>query len=110
MGNSTPIPAPWPEYWRQLRKPLELELARGCPDTAIAGMGIGGYAHAWAERGQRGDAEAGHFALTLARGLRDYRTMPVAERRRRAMAAIALLREREELGTAPPPQTPPRRR
>ncbi|MHB9107406.1 MAG: ATP-dependent DNA helicase RecG [Armatimonadota bacterium] len=86
-------------YWRRLRKPLELELARGCPDTAIYGMGIGDYTRQWAELQHDGGEEIYHFALSLARGLRDYAAMPVAERRRRAMAAIDLLRGREEPAT-----------
>jgi len=102
-------------YWRRLRKPLELELARGCPDTAIAGMGIGEYTRQWAEGQRDGEEEIYHFALSLARGLRDYAAMPVAERRRRAMAAIDLLRAREEPETpavkpAKPARTPARKR
>jgi ATP-dependent DNA helicase RecG len=94
-------------YWRRLRKPLELELARGCPDTAIAGMGIGEYTRQWAELQHDGGEEIYHFALSLARGLRDYAAMPVPERRRRAMAAIDLLRGREQPGqpTAKPVKT-----
>jgi len=87
-------------YWRRLRKPLELELARGCRDTAIAGMGIGEYTRQWAERQRDGEEEIYHFALSLARGLRDYAKMPAAERCRRTMAAIDLLRAREEPGAA----------
>ncbi len=100
-------------FWRQLRKPLELELAHGCPDTAIAGMGIGTYTRIWAERLRMGEEEDRRLALSIARGLRDYTAMPAAERRRRAMAAIDLLRQREDVAPAPrsgcperPPSTP----
>ena len=95
-------------YWQQLRKPLELEIARGCPDTAIAGASIGVYARLWAERGQGGETEDARLAQSLARGLRDYAGMPLAERRRRAMAAIDLLRERETTATLPPPTAKPK--
>jgi len=90
-----------PELWRQLRKPLELELARGCPDTAIAGASIGVYTRLWAQRLESAGEETYHFALSLARGLCDYAAMPPAERRRRAMAAIDLLRQRENAPLAP---------
>lgn len=89
-------------YWQQLRKPLELEVARDCPDTTIAGASIGMYVQLWAQRLQDASTEDAHLALSLARGLRDYASMPVTERRRRAMAAIDLLRQREEKLLAPP--------
>lgn len=88
-------------YWRQLRKPLELEVARGCPDTAIAGASIGVYARLWAQRLQAGSEDDARMAQSLARGLRDYAGMAVAERRRRAVAAIDLLRRREEASLPP---------
>ena len=101
---TTPPPVALVGYWQQLRKPLELELAHDCADTAIVGAGIGTYAKLWAERLRGGDEADLRLALSIARGLRDYRTMPVAERRRRAAAAIDLLRRREE-GQPPPPPT-----
>ena len=67
----------------------------------------------WVRLGLTGAAFAGAvlavmLTLSLARGLRDYATMPVAERKRRAMAAIDLLRQREagpvSLPAAPPKQ------
>ena len=103
MEKPAPPSAQLAEFWRRLRKPLELELSRGCPDTAIAGMGIGGYARAWAERLPDGAAEDQQLALSIARGLRDYQSMPETERRRRAMAAIDLLRRREEQPASPSP-------
>jgi ATP-dependent DNA helicase RecG len=94
------------QYWRQLRKPLELELARDCPDTAIMGSGIGGYTRAWAERYAGADDEERRLALSLARGLRDYAEMSPAERKRRAMAAIDLLHTREAVPAIPAPFAP----
>ncbi|MHB9026222.1 MAG: ATP-dependent DNA helicase RecG [Armatimonadota bacterium] len=87
---------PMTGFWQQLRKPLELELTRGCPDTAIVGKSIGEYTRLWAERLRDGREEETRLALSLARGLRDYATMPVAERRRRVIAAIDMLRRQEE--------------
>ncbi|MHB9131850.1 MAG: ATP-dependent DNA helicase RecG [Armatimonadota bacterium] len=97
-------------YWQQLRKPLELEVAHGCPDTAIVGASIGIYSRLWASRLQGGSEEDERLALSIARGLRDYATMPVVERRRRAMAAIDLLRQREANATPtlPAPRPAPR--
>jgi len=95
------------EFWRRLRKPLELELARGCPDTAIAGMSIGGYAQAWSERLPAGETEDRRLALSIARGLRDYQSMAATERRRRAMAAVDLLRQRESPPPSRPAKSPP---
>jgi ATP-dependent DNA helicase RecG len=92
-------------FWQQLRKPLELELEHGCPDTAIIHLSIGEFARRWAERCAATAEEDRRLALSLARGLRDYATMPVAERRRRAMAAIDLLRQRET-GAATAPVAP----
>jgi len=107
MMNAPPR-SPLAGFWQQLRKPLELELTHGCPDTAIAGTSIGSYAHLWATRLPDGNNEDAHLVLSLARGLRDYSTMPVAERRRRAVAAIDLLRRREEEGlVAEVPQPTP---
>lgn len=104
-----PIP-PLVRYWQQLRKPLELEVAHGCPDTAVVGAGIGVYARLWASRLDQGHDEEMRLALSIARGLRDYADMPVAERKRRAMAAIDLLRHREgedaHLPGSPAPATP----
>ncbi len=91
------IPPPPPSlahYWEQLRKPLELEILHGCQDTAILGASIAVYAQLWAQRLQGGAEEDARMALSIARGLRDYATMPVAERKRRAMAAIDMLRMR----------------
>lgn len=88
-------------YWQQLRKPLELEITHGCPDSAIAGASIGTYARLWAQRLQGGSEDDARLAASIARGLRDYATMPVAERRRRAAAAIDLLRQREAPGIPP---------
>ena len=82
-------------FWQQLRKPLELELEHDCPDDAIIQLSIGEFARRWAERCAAPAEEDRRLALAIARGLRDYATMTVAERRRRAMAAIDLLRRRE---------------
>ncbi|HEY3323745.1 MAG TPA: ATP-dependent DNA helicase RecG [Planctomycetota bacterium] len=103
MATPTSISA----YWLQLRKPLELELARGCPDTAIVGRSIGEYTRLWAERLRDAREEDTRLALSLARGLRDYATMPVSERRRRVVAAIDLLRHQEEGQHAPLPKKAP---
>jgi len=94
-------------FWQQLRKPLELEVARGCPDSAIVGVSIGEYARRWAERYNGNIDEDQRLALSIARGLRDYAKMPEAERNRRAMAAIDLLRGREALAAPPPPAKVP---
>lgn len=83
------------QYWQQLRKPLELELERDCPDTAITTLSIGAFAQRWSERCAEAEEEDRRLALSIARGLRDYKDMPLAERRRRAMAAVDLLRQRE---------------
>ncbi len=108
MLRSAKPPFDLQQFWQSLRKPLELEIAHGCPDTAIAGAGIGVYARLWADRLTAGAEEDMRLTLSLARGLRDYATMPVAERKRRAMAAIDLLRQREagpvSLPAAPPKQ------
>ncbi|HEX2950439.1 MAG TPA: DEAD/DEAH box helicase, partial [Armatimonadota bacterium] len=96
------VPPSLATYWQQLRKPLELEVSRGCPDTAIYGAGIGTYTRLWAQRLQGGSEEDARLAQSIARGLRDYATMPVTERRRRAMAAIDLLRQREGATAATP--------
>jgi ATP-dependent DNA helicase RecG len=90
------------EYWDRLRKPLELELARGCADSAIAGMSLGAYTQAWATRWSGGDAADEHLTQALARGLRDYATLPIPERRRRVLSALDLLR-----GRAPDPRPSP---
>ncbi|OPZ87229.1 MAG: ATP-dependent DNA helicase RecG [bacterium ADurb.Bin429] len=82
-------------YWQQLRKPLELELEHDCPDDAIIGLSISEFAQRWAERCTAPEEEDRRLALSVARGLRDYATMTIAERRRRTMAAIDLLRRRE---------------
>ena len=87
--------------WQQLRKPLELEMARGCTDSAIAGASIAVYARLWAQRMKPFGAEEGRFALSIAFGLREYRAMPLPERRRRVMAAIDLLRSREAAALSP---------
>jgi ATP-dependent DNA helicase RecG len=100
------VPPSLAGYWQQLRKPLELELARACPDTAVAGASIGVYARLWAQRLQGGSEDDARLAQSIARGLRDYPSMPVAERRRRAMAAIDLLNGREH---TPPPLVLPTR-
>ena len=65
MTSETPVPS-LSRYWPQLRKPLELEVARGCPDTAIVGVGIGNYARLWAERLKDG-ADRGCPAGTVPR-------------------------------------------
>lgn len=101
MATRTPPPN-LAEYWRQLRKPLELELTRGCADSAIVGVGIATYARLWAQRLQGVAEEDARLALSIARGLRDYATMETAERRRRAMAAIDLLQQRETSTPAAP--------
>ena len=46
------------------------------------------------------------LARTIARGLRDYAGMAVTERRRRAMAAIDLLRQREAMAAPTPAKAP----
>ncbi len=102
MTSDTPAPS-LSGYWAQLRKPLELEVSRGCPDSAIVGGSIGNYARLWAQRLQDGADDDLRLAQSLARGLRDYAGMPAAERQRRAMAAIDLLRQREAQGK---PATP----
>lgn len=94
MSDSTP-PLSLLQYWQQLRKPLELEVAHGCLDTAIVGAGVGIYARLWAQRLADAGEEDRRLALSIARGLRDYAEMPVAERKRRAMAAVDMLRKRE---------------
>jgi ATP-dependent DNA helicase RecG len=101
MARFTP-PSAETSFWQQLRKPLELEVAHGCPDTTIVRMSLGEFARLWAGRlAEAAPEEDRRLALSLARGLRDYRAMPVAERRRRAMAAIDLLRTREQEQTTP---------
>lgn len=83
------------ELWQQLRKPLELEVSRGCPDNVISGASIALYARLWAQRmGPHGE-EVAKLAQAIAYGLRNYASLPIIERRRRAMAAITLLNSRE---------------
>lgn len=98
------------ELWQQLRKPLELEVSRGCPDSAIAGASIAIYARLWAQRMQPRGEDAAKLAQSIAYGLRNYATLPVVERRRRAMAAISLLRTHEQPEVVPTPPRPIRSR
>lgn len=81
-------------FWGQLRKPLELEVERGCPNNTIVGAGIGQYARMWA--GRYPSAAAGQDSADgLAELLRGYDGADTDARLHMAMAAIAHLRDLE---------------
>ncbi len=104
MDNASAISLKLAQFWGQLRKPLELEMERGCPNNTIVSAGIGQYARLWAERYP--DVPGWLDTVNgLAESLRGYDGADTNARTQMAMAAIAHLRELE-MGAPVGPQPP----